>query len=34
MALILQVGKNRVDAAAKKGNTYSLGLLFGNKKTA
>ncbi|KAG2693846.1 hypothetical protein I3760_08G114600 [Carya illinoinensis] len=29
-----QIGANRVEAAAHKGNTYSLGLLFGKKKTA
>ncbi|PKI45102.1 hypothetical protein CRG98_034486 [Punica granatum] len=32
--LMDKIGKNRVEAAAKKGNTYSLGLLFGNKKAA
>ncbi|XP_040964843.1 dehydrogenase/reductase SDR family member 7 isoform X7 [Gossypium hirsutum] len=29
-----QVGGRRVEAAAQKGNTYSLGLLFGKKKAA
>lgn len=27
-----KIGGNRVEAAARKGNTYSLGLLFGHKK--
>ncbi|XP_010258508.1 PREDICTED: dehydrogenase/reductase SDR family member 7 isoform X1 [Nelumbo nucifera] len=30
--LMDKVGKNRVEAAAKKGNTYSYSLLFGTKK--
>ncbi|KOM37000.1 hypothetical protein LR48_Vigan03g038100 [Vigna angularis] len=30
--LMDKVGKNRVEAAEKKGNTYSLSLLFGKKK--
>ncbi|KAK7243208.1 hypothetical protein RIF29_37998 [Crotalaria pallida] len=30
--LMDKVGKNRVEAAAQKGNTYSLSLLFGKKK--
>ncbi|GAV58060.1 adh_short domain-containing protein [Cephalotus follicularis] len=30
--LIDKIGGNRVEAAAQKGNTYSLSLLFGNKK--
>lgn len=30
----LQIGEKRVAAAAQKGNTYSLGLLFGKKKAS
>lgn len=30
----MQVGMNRVEAAARKGNTYSLGLLYGKNKAA
>ncbi|KAF3452490.1 hypothetical protein FNV43_RR02923 [Rhamnella rubrinervis] len=30
--LMDKVGKNRVEAAAQKGNTYSVGLLFGKNK--
>ena len=29
-----QIGGKRVEAAAQKGNTYSLGLLFGKKKSS
>ncbi|KAJ1686129.1 hypothetical protein LUZ63_017519 [Rhynchospora breviuscula] len=32
--LMDKVGANRINAAAKKGNTYTLSLLFGNKKSA
>ncbi|KAJ4819323.1 Dehydrogenase/reductase SDR family member 7 [Rhynchospora pubera] len=32
--LMDKVGANRINAAAKKGNTYSFSLLFGNKKSA
>ncbi|KAF5462752.1 hypothetical protein F2P56_018734 [Juglans regia] len=32
--LMDKIGVNRVEAAAHKGNTYSLSLLFGKKKTA
>ncbi|KAJ4958903.1 hypothetical protein NE237_026014 [Protea cynaroides] len=32
--LLDKIGGNRVKAAAQKGNLYSLGLLFGNKKGA
>ncbi|PIA25759.1 hypothetical protein AQUCO_10800032v1 [Aquilegia coerulea] len=32
--LMDKIGGNRVEAAANKGNTYSLRLLFGHKKTA
>ncbi|KAG7967648.1 hypothetical protein I3843_08G109300 [Carya illinoinensis] len=32
--LMDKIGANRVEAAAHKGNSYSLGLLFGKKKTA
>ncbi|KAM7272260.1 hypothetical protein ACFE04_026923 [Oxalis oulophora] len=32
--LMDKIGGNRVEAAAKKGNAYSLGLLFGKKKAA
>lgn len=30
----LQIGGKRVEAAAQKGNTYSLSLLFGKNKAA
>jgi len=32
--LFVQVGAKRLDAAAKKGNTYSWNLIFGGKKSA
>lgn len=32
--MILQVGAKRVEAAAQKGNSYSLSLLFGKKNKA
>jgi len=32
--LMDKVGAKRLDAAAKKGNTYSWNLIFGGKKTA
>ncbi|XP_022144542.1 dehydrogenase/reductase SDR family member 7 [Momordica charantia] len=32
--LMDKIGGNRVEAAAKKGNTYSLSLLFGKKKSS
>jgi dehydrogenase/reductase SDR family protein 7 len=32
--LSFQVGAKRLDAAAKKGNTYSWNLIFGSKKSA
>ncbi|RDX87244.1 hypothetical protein CR513_31305, partial [Mucuna pruriens] len=31
---LANVGKNRVEAAEQKGNTYSLSLLLGRKKAA